>query len=74
MSGDRTRVKLPKQIQPRSKDEILVDFTTTMKNLAESSYLSYVYAINVKNHNERMVSINQELAAREKLDAPKKDE
>jgi len=72
MSGDKSRIKLPKlPQQPRSKDEITKEYSQAMQDLATSTYLRHVYTVNVDNLNHQLVNLNKELKARNDLDAPK---
>lgn len=68
-NAPKRKFKLSKPLEPRSKEEISKDYTQIMTDLANNSYLHYCYGLHIENCQKNMVSLNQELKARNDLDA-----
>lgn len=70
MSNARKKqFKLQKPAEPRAKEEIQKDYAQTMTDLANNSYMHYLYGIHVDSCQENMLALNRELKERNELDA-----
>lgn len=66
-NAPKQKFSLPKPPEPREAALIEKEYSSEMTDLATSSYLHFVYGENIKHHNSKLVSLNQELKARQEL-------
>jgi len=62
----------PAPAEPRALDEITKDYATAVSRCGELQYLIYAYGAELEQCNARLVKLNEEGAARNKLDAQAK--
>lgn len=58
--------------EPRSREEIVKEYTEVQAKLGGAQYLKYVYERETEILGQQMLSLNQEADARQKLDAEAK--
>lgn len=70
------KTKIPNPPAPRSMDDIQKAYSEALSRAAQAQYLVFVHSRDLEQINEQLLSINQEAAARQKLDKesqPKED-
>lgn len=68
---NKQKAKLPKAPEPRAMDELIKANAELKQKAADAQYLVYVYSKDLEQINQALVAVNQEAAARKKLDTEK---